>query len=97
MSTTEPVWPFEADCEPDTRYPRVRFNFDNGWSASLIMAIAPLRNAGVLASVACAPAGHWNEGKAELGPTEASADEAMAWIDEIRRRAPIAPEQDQAA
>jgi hypothetical protein len=78
---------FEADLCPDTRAPRMRFNFVNGWSASIVLQMMSRDGCrALMASVAAAPTGEWGTGKTVLGPTEASADEAMAWIDDIRVR-----------
>jgi len=97
MSTTDFLRPFEADLEPETGMPRVRFNFDNGWCASMIIRTSLNRVTAMQASVAAAPAGQWGQGVTELGPTEATADEAIAWIDEIRRRPTIADAKAEAA
>jgi hypothetical protein len=43
----------------------------------------------MLASVAAAPSRHWGEGKTELGPTEAFADAAIAWLYAVSQRARI--------
>lgn len=75
---------FETDLEPDTRWPRVRFNFANGWSASLVIRTNGDFDA-LQASVAACPTGEWGTGRTILGPTEATADEALAWIDQVRR------------
>jgi len=97
MSTTDFLRPFEADLDPETLFPRVRFNFDNGWSASLVIRTSLERTVAMQASVAASPAGRWGSGLTELGPTEADADEAIAWIDEIRRRPPFTAAQVAAA
>jgi hypothetical protein len=97
MSTTKLVHQFEADLEPGTFYPRVRFNFDNGWSASLLICCARNRTVTMQASTACWPTGQHGTGKSELGPTEATADEAIAWIEQVRLRAPVTGEVQQAA
>jgi hypothetical protein len=78
---------FEADLDPGTRHPRVRFNFDNGWSASLVLFTNP---AGpnpcdaMLCALAAAPTGKW--GEIELGVQEAFADEAIAFLAAIAAR-----------
>jgi|GEM_PF-2038207 len=97
MSTTEPTHQFEADLEPDTLMPRIRFNFDNGWSASMI--IQTRRNGCIaqMANLACCPAGQWGSAATELGPSEAFADEAVAWLDAVRQRPSIHAEQAAAA
>ena len=88
---------FEADLDPENGWPRVRFNFANGWSASLILRTWRNGMDAMQSTVACAPTGQWGQGRTELGPSEASADEAMAWIDEVRRRAPITAQEGIAA
>lgn len=75
---------FEADLDPQTGWPRVRFNFDNGWSASLVIRTSGGCNA-MIASVAACPTDEWGTGQTILGPTEAMSDEAIAWIDQVRR------------
>jgi hypothetical protein len=78
---------FEADLDPVSRCPRLRFNFDNGWSASLVVRTNP---AGpnpcdaMLAALAAAPTGKWSE--LELGVQEAFADEAIAFLAAIAAR-----------
>ncbi len=76
---------FEADICPETGAPRVRFNFDNGWSVSLAL-LMPSQNRCQfqLASVAACPTGHWGEGQTLLGPTEAFADEVVDWLRQIQ-------------
>lgn len=83
---TEAKPQFEADLDPNSGMPRVRFNFSNGWSASLVIR-TPGCDA-MMASLAACPTGQWGTGKTELGETEASADEAIAWLDAIRQRPP---------
>ena len=87
MSTTN--YDFEADLDPETRCPRVRFNFDNGWTASLIMRMGISRTGCMQASVAAWPTGKIDKGVIEYGPHEATADEAMSWIFCIRQRADV--------
>lgn len=81
---------FECDIAPDDSpmpgSPRVRFNFANGWSASLAMRTGSRGMEAMLASVVACPTGQWGKGKSELGPTEAFADEAIAWLHEISQR-----------
>lgn len=80
---------YEADLEPETLWPRIRFNFANGWSGSLIIRTGQRgaqRTRAMLASVAAVPDGRWGEGVTELGPTEAFADEAIAWLHEVSTR-----------
>lgn len=77
---------FEADLDPETGAPRIRFNFFNGWTASLVLRMRSNATTAMMASVAAWPTGHCGKGLTELGPTEASADEALNWIDDIRSR-----------
>lgn len=81
---------FEADLEPRTRQPRIRFNFDNGWSASVVLfthADGPKPCEAMLAALAAAPTGHWGENMTELGSQEAWPDEVIAFLAEIAARA----------
>lgn len=80
---------FEADLCPDTRQPRVRFNFGNGWSASLILFTNPKGPRpcdAMLCALAAAPTGQWGQDKTELGSQEAWPDEAIAFLAEIAAR-----------
>lgn len=78
---------FEADLDPYTRSPRLRLNFPNGWSASIVLRMAaPGGCSFSIASIAAAPTGEWGIGKTELGETEALADEVAAWLFEISQR-----------
>ena len=77
---------FEADLSPETHQPRIRFNFKNGWSASLLVRTGPKPTDAMLASVAACPTGLWGTGVTVLGPTEAFADEAISWLHEVSRR-----------
>lgn len=79
---------FECDLDPEMHWPRVRFNFDNGWSASLVVRTGDGFDA-MQASVAACPSGQWATGATELGPTEADAGEAMAWIYRVSQRPDI--------
>lgn len=83
---------FEADLSPDTHQPRVRFNFNNGWSASLVIRTGARheRCFAMQATLAACPTGRWGTGLTELGEQEATADEAIAWLDMIQRRPPTA-------
>jgi hypothetical protein len=92
---TDKTCEFEADLTPSNplcreNWPRVRFNFDNGWSASLIVRTRGSTGKGATtamqASLACAPTGQWREDKTELGESEATADEAIAWLAEVAGR-----------
>lgn len=77
---------FECDLTPDTRQPRIRFNFDNGWTGSLLVRTGLDKTNALLASVAACPTGRWQEGKTVIGPTEASANEAIEWLADIAAR-----------
>ena len=84
---------FEADLTPPEagigpEWPRVRFNFDNGWSASLVLR-GTLRHDLTrypLAAVAACPTDQWGRDKTELGSQEAFADEAIAFLAEVAAR-----------
>lgn len=78
---------FETDVYPDTNAPRARFNFANGWSASLVVKVDRGGFDAMTGSLACWPTGLWGKGWTEIGPTEAFADEAIEWLDAVRRRA----------
>jgi hypothetical protein len=85
---------FEADLDPGSLSPRIRFNFANGWSGSLVMR-GPMSDTGcdtMLASVAACPSGRWQTGVTELGPTEAFADEAVAWLQAVSQRPSPSPD-----
>lgn len=79
---------FEADLHPQTNQPRIRFNFNNGWSGSLLLRSPTDPCNFLMASVAAVPGGEWGQGKTQLGETEASADEAIAYLAGIADRAP---------
>jgi hypothetical protein len=85
MSRT-PIHEFACDLDPRTRFPRMRFNFANGWSGSLVVRAGQDGMHAMIASVAACPTGEWGTGHTELGPTEAFADEAIAWLHEVSRR-----------
>lgn len=81
---------FEADLCPETHAPRLRFNFRNGWTGSLVLRmLRPNGCDAMIASVAAWPTGKAGQGLTDLGPTEASADEALNWLDDIRCREPL--------
>lgn len=77
---------FEADLDPETGAPRLRFNFENGWTASMVLRLGngPFNAFG--ASVACWPTGHVGEGMTEIGETEATAGEVVTYLDGVRNR-----------
>lgn len=77
---------FEADLDPETRAPRIRFNFSNGWTASIVLRMSADPCVALAASVACFPTGKVARGLTELGETEATAGEVAAYLMEIRGR-----------
>ena len=78
---------FEADLDPETGAPRVRFNFANGWSASVVLGMPDKRATRFgLASVACAPTGRWGAGQTELLNNEAFPDEVAAMLFDLSNR-----------
>lgn len=81
---------FEMDLCPDTHWPRIRFNFANGWSASVVCRVSDHPCHAQLASVAACPTGRWGEGATELGETEASPDEVARYLAGIQTRSRIA-------
>lgn len=72
---------FEADLCPETVAPRVRFNFPNGWSASVVL-MSPAKSGCefLVASMAIAPTGQWGQGKTLLLGSELSAEEVAHWL-----------------
>jgi hypothetical protein len=93
------VCSFEADLDPEMRLPRMRFNFANGWSASIVLRSPSGRNGCdfAIASVACCPIGLWQQGVTELGETEASADEVSDYLYQVSSRAPTQAAAEEAA
>lgn len=80
---------FEADVCPYTAAPRLRFNFANGWTASVVLRMGRPNGCDfMMASVASWPTGMGGQGQTVFGATEASADEALRFLDEIQRREP---------
>lgn len=86
---------FEADLTPPepglprsaAGWPRVRFNFDNGWSASLVLRTGQQRMDAMQASLAACPTGQWGvNDMTELGESEATADEAIAFLAAVAAR-----------
>lgn len=72
---------FEADLCPDTGAPRIRFNFANGWSASVVLRMAQSDNCNfMMASMAVCPTGQWGEGKTSILGNELSAEEVAHWL-----------------
>lgn len=79
--------PFEADLCPETGAPRVRFNFDNGWSASLVLLTATRDGCHFLtASLAACPTGQWGSGVTQLIGNELGSDGAAQWLAAIAVR-----------
>lgn len=79
--------PFEADLCPETGAPRVRFNFSNGWSASLVLGTGTRDRCHFhTASLAVCPTGQWGSGKTDLLGNELVADEVACRLEHIRRR-----------
>jgi hypothetical protein len=75
---------FEADLCPETRSPRIRLNFANGWSASIVLRQGARNGCDfALAALARCPTGRWGTGATELGECEASPDEVAAFIAEV--------------
>jgi hypothetical protein len=77
---------FEADLDPQTKSPRIRFNFPNGWTASIVLRLGNGPFNAYAASVAAFPTGHAGEGVTEIGETEATASEVTDYLAEIRNR-----------
>lgn len=82
---------FEADLCPESKRPRLRLNFDNGWAVSIVLRM-PARGGCdfQLASLACCPTGQWGTGATELGESEASPDEVAAYISAVAAREQVA-------
>lgn len=78
---------FEADLCPETEAPRIRFNFPNGWSASVVLDAGANRPCVFhYASVAACPTGEWCTGITELIGTEMDAEEVAHWLVGIAMR-----------
>lgn len=78
---------FEADLCPDTHAPRLRFNFANGWTASLVLRMGRPNGCDfMMATVAAWPTGMQGLGLSDFGPTEACSDEALRFLDEVQCR-----------
>lgn len=72
--------PFEADLCPETGAPRIRLNFPNGWSASIVLLPATKNERFLLPSLATCPTGQWGTGKATLIGNELSPEEVVRWL-----------------
>ena len=77
---------FEADLHPETNRPRIRMNFANGWSISIVLADEARRCRFHTASVAACPTGEWGKGKTEVHEIEAGADRVAALVQEVASR-----------
>jgi len=84
------IAPFEADLCPDTLAPRIRFNFPNGWTASILLREARPKCAEFrLASMVVCPTGRWGKGETRAIGHELTSDEVAHWlVDTAMRRAP---------
>lgn len=72
---------FEADLCPETGAPRIRFNFQNGWSASIVLREGSANGCEFgMASMAICPTGRWGRGETELLGNEMSAEEVARWL-----------------
>lgn len=76
---------FEADLCPETKAPRLRLNFANGWAVSILLREGDGFNY-TLASVAACPSGRWGRGKTELLDHEAFPDEVAAFLAQVAAR-----------
>lgn len=77
---------FEADLDPGTGAPRVRFNFANGWSLSIVLQAADTsRTRFRTSSVAACPTGCWGMGITEIWG-ECSADKVAAIVADVAER-----------
>lgn len=81
---------FEADLCPETGAPRIRFNFPNGYSASILLRSASRDGCSFgMASMAVCPSGEWGTGKTVIVGNELSAEEVAHWlVDTDMKRAP---------
>ncbi len=78
---------FEADLDPQSHRPRIRMNFSNGWSVSVVL-MSPSQNGCefLCASVAVCPTGQWGEGNTEIVAYEALACEVATILGEVSSR-----------
>lgn len=78
---------FEADVCPETRAPRLRLNFANGWAVSIVLRMEAKSGCNFgIAALAAYPTGRRGTGLTELGENEASPDEVAAFIAAIAAR-----------
>ena len=73
-----PSGAFEADVDPETGAPRIRFSFENGWSAHLALDLAVGHGRLLRASISAAPTGQWGPTKTEVIAMYVSADDAIS-------------------
>jgi len=79
--------PFEADLCPETGAPRLRFNFSNGWSASLVLLTGTRDGCHFhTASLAACPTGAWGTGKTELLGNELGSEDVVEELEAISLR-----------
>lgn len=72
---------FEADLCPETGAPRIRFNFPNGLSASIVLRQPSANGCDfMMASMAVCPTGQWGTGKTTILGNELSAEEVAHWL-----------------
>ncbi len=83
---------FEADVHPGTGSPRLRFNFANGWTVSLMLGGGDVtRMRFSYASVAEVERIGEHEGLGRVLEHEASPDEVAAILSEVAERPTIEP------
>ena len=86
---------YECDVTPNEPghpfAPRVRFNFDNGWTASVIFRVRGDGFDALHAMLAHWPTGRAGKGKTVLGETEASPDEVAAFLTKVSTLPPPGP------
>jgi N-acetylmuramoyl-L-alanine amidase len=83
--TVELIPGFEADVDPETRSPRLRLNFANGWTASVVLSVHADRITGATARLACWPTAG-QEHRTELGEQEAFPDEVASYLAQVAAR-----------
>jgi hypothetical protein len=80
--------PFEADLCPETGAPRIRFNFPNGITASIVLRAAAANGCEFLmASMAICPTGQWGKGKTTILGNELSPEEVAHWLVHVAMQA----------
>lgn len=81
---------YEADLDPESFAPRIRLNFDNGWSVSIVFTSPDANGTRFsLASIAACPTGKWGQGCTELLHNEAFADELADILRDVGKRPSI--------